>query len=230
VALLAADRAPSRLQAFWAYARDVDPATLPGDQVAAYTQLMAASQAFVADDILDAFPLQGMKRLMDLGGGDGSFLISAARRWPELDLTLVDLPAVAARADARFAAAGLAARASAVGCDVRRDALPRGADVISLVRVVHDHDDAAVAAILRAAFEALPSGGRVLIAEPMAEARGAERVGAAYFNFYLRAMGSGRARTADELQDALIAAGFSDVARVPTRRPMLTGAVAGRRQ
>lgn len=51
------------------------------------------------------------------------------------------------------------------GGDFTRDATPRGADVISLVRVVHDHDDARVDNLLRAA---LPAGGAIVIDEPMA--------------------------------------------------------------
>jgi demethylspheroidene O-methyltransferase len=88
---------------------------------------------------------------------------------------LFDLPAVAARAEARFAAAGLGARA--VGGDFARDALPTGADIATLVRVIHDHDDVTVRRILAAARAALPAGGTLLLAEPMAATRGAEATG-----------------------------------------------------
>jgi demethylspheroidene O-methyltransferase len=229
LALLADTRPPGKLQQFWAYARDAEPAALQSGDIGGYTRLMAASQGFVADDILDAFSFKGFNRLMDLGGGDGSFLTSVAKRWPELKLLLVDLPAVAERAEARFANAGLEARARAVGADFLRDRLPCEADVISLVRVVHDHDDESVKGLLRAAYEALPVGGTLLLAEPMAAAPGAERVGAAYFNFYLRAMGSGRARSDAELQSMLKTAGFGDIRAVRTRRPLLTGLIVARR-
>jgi len=229
VTLLSDAREPGQLQRFWAYARSTDPARLQGTDVDAYSRLMAASQPFVSDDILDAFPLDDARRLMDLGGGDGAFLVSAGKRWPHLDLMLVDLPAVAARADARFRAAGLEPRATAAGRNFLTDPLPPGADVISLVRVIHDHDDAAALTILRAAFQALPPGGRLLIAEPMAEAPGAQRVGAAYFNFYLRAMGSGRSRSAEELQSLLASSGFTEIRPISTPRPMLTGIVTARK-
>jgi demethylspheroidene O-methyltransferase len=229
LALLSGDRPLGQLQRFWGYARAANPADLQASDVDGYSRLMAASQPFVADDILDAFPLHDARRLMDVGGGDGAFLVSVAKRWTQLDLMLVDLPAVAARADTRFRADGLGARATAHGRNFFKDPLPPGADVISLVRVVHDHDDAAVATLLRAAFAALPPGGRLLIAEPMAEAPGATRVGAAYFNFYLRAMGSGRSRSASELQTFLQAVGFVEIQSVPTRRPMLTGIVTARK-
>ena len=117
-------------------------------------------------------------------------------------------PAVAARAEARFAAAGLGARARAVGGDFHAGILPEGADIISFVRVLHDHDEADVAKMLRAAHAALPADGTLLIAEPMAETRGAEAMGAAYFGFYLRAMGTGRPRSPEKISALLEAAGL----------------------
>ena len=63
------------------------------------------------------------------------------------------------------------------------------------MRVVHDHDDGAALHLMRAVHAALPRGGRLLLAEPMAGTPGAERMGDAYFGFYLLAMGSaGRGR------------------------------------
>jgi demethylspheroidene O-methyltransferase len=129
---------------------------------------------------------------------------------------------VAERARARFAAAGLAARAEATGGNFLADPLPRGADIVSLVRVIHDHDDAAAMTILRAVLRALPDGGTLLLAEPMAETSGARATGDAYFGFYLLAMGSGRPRTAARLSQMLADAGFSRVRNLAIRTPMLT--------
>ena len=77
--------------------------------------------------------------------------------------------------------------------------LPRGADLISLVRVLHDHDDPASCACCGRPTT-LCRRRPLLIAEPMAGVPGAEQVGGAYFGFYLMAMGTGRPRTAPEIQ------------------------------
>jgi ABC-type spermidine/putrescine transport system permease subunit II/SAM-dependent methyltransferase len=221
VALLRREGGPTRLAAYWGYAGAADPAGLPDEATGPYSALMGASQALIAGDILDAWPLARHRRLLDIGGGEGAFAIAALRRHPQLRLTLFDLPPVAARARARFAAEGLAERAEAVGGSFHAG-LPPGADAVSLVRVVHDHDDAPALALLRAAHAALAPGGTLLLAEPMAGTPGAEPVGDAYFGFYLLAMGSGRPRTAAELAGMLTRASFSAVREVPTRRPMLT--------
>ena len=187
VALLRGERRETALGAYWPYAGAQHPETLGADQVAAYSALMAASQALIAGEVLDAYDLRRHRCLLDVGGGDGSFLIAAAARAPALRLMLFDLPPVAERARTRFAAAGLD-RARAIGGSFLAGDLPQGADVVSLIRVLHDHDDATALAILCATRRALPAGGTLLLAEPMARTPGAEPVGDAYFGFYLLAM------------------------------------------
>lgn len=222
LALLRGEVAATELSRFWSYAGAEGSSGFSGEQVAAYSELMSASQSLVAGDILDAYPMKGHRRLLDIGGGEGRFLRSAGERWPGLRLMLFDLPPVAERARARLTEAGLGERAATFGGDLFRDPLPAGADLISLVRVIHDHDDAAAAAILRAAHAALAPEGTLLLAEPMSATPGAEPVGDAYFGFYLLAMGSGRPRTPEELFGMLADAGFRQIRLRRTRRPMLT--------
>jgi demethylspheroidene O-methyltransferase len=221
VALLRGELESPRLKSFWAYAKNPDAAKVLTGQVRSYSELMAQSQAMVAREVLDSYSLTRHARLLDIGGGEGVFLLAAGARYPRLKLMLFDLPAVAARGAERFLDAGMAARATTAGGDFFRDPLPDGADIVSLVRVLHDHDDEFALAILRRAHAALPKGGRLLLAEPMAGTKGAEPVGDTYFGFYLAAMGSGRPRTAEEIADLLRRAGFSGVRLCPTATPMI---------
>ena len=145
----------------------------------------------------------------------------AARRAPQLKMMLLDLPAVAQRARARFAAEGLSGRAEAFGGDFLNQPLPRGADAASLVRVLFDHHDDNAMRILRAVRAALPADGTLLVAEPMAGTKGAEPMGDAYFGFYLLAMGQGRPRSPQELADLLVRAGFARLRLRRTRRPIV---------
>ena len=223
VALLRGSGPAPSLSEFYPYTASDAPqnaGSLAADKVDRYSELMAASQPLVAAEILDAYPLDAHRRLLDVGGGEGRFLCSVAARAPHLQLTLFDLPAVADRARGRFAAAGIEARAQAVGGNFLSDPLPAGADIATLVRVVHDHDDERALGILRSIFWALPPGGTLLLAEPMAGTAGAEAMGDAYFGFYLLAMGRGRARTATELAGLLQAAGFEPPRTIPTRIPL----------
>ncbi len=129
VALLRGEAGPASLQALWPYAGHARPQDLRPEEIAAYSDLMAASLPLVAADVLAAYRFERHRCLLDLGGGDGAFLAAVAAAAPKLRLALFDLPAVADRARARFAQAGLAQRAQTFGGDLRTDPLPRGADV-----------------------------------------------------------------------------------------------------
>jgi demethylspheroidene O-methyltransferase len=188
---------------------------------------MAASQPMIAAEVLAAHDFRAHRRLLDIGGGDGTFLRQVGAAHPDLQLMLFDLPSVVEQAHPRFAEAGMAQRARLHGGDFHAMDLPRGADAASFVRVLHDHDDDAVRRMLRAAHAALPPGGTLLIAEPMAGAAGAEAMGAAYFGLYLRAMGTGRPRRAAELLAFLSEAGFRSGRLVPTPTPLVTQVIVG---
>ena len=225
VALLRGTSEPS-LAAFWPY---VLGGTVSAPEAETYSALMAATQSLVAEEVLRSVRLGSASHLMDVGGGTGAFLIAAARRYPLLRLTLVDLPGVTAAAQPRLAAAGVEARVGLVAADFRRDELPGGADTITLVRVLYDHPDALVAALLARVAAALPPGGRVVVAEPMSGGKRPSWFGDAYFAFYTMAMRTGRVRSPAEIARLLAEAGLEDATEVPTRRPFVTQIVTARK-
>jgi demethylspheroidene O-methyltransferase len=221
VALLRGEPAETGLSRYWAYARSNRPAGLTGDDVADYTGLMAISQSMIAQEVLDAYPIGRHRRLLDVGGGSGTFIRAAGSRAPKLNLMVFDLPQVAEAAKRRLDTPDLAGRLTVTGGDFLSGSLPKGADLISLIRVLHDHDDDRALTLLKAIREALPADGALLIAEPMSGTPGAEPIGDAYFGFYLLAMRSGRPRTPAEIGDILTAAGFSTWRLIPSSTPLL---------
>jgi demethylspheroidene O-methyltransferase len=121
----------------------------------------------------------------------------------------------------------MSTRTDVTGGSFLRDPLPRGADVVSLIRVVHDHDDESVRALLAAVRAALPPDGTLVIGEPMSDQPGTDSV-AAYFSMYLCAMGSGRPRSFAALQGLLKKSGFSNVTLRRTRIPLIASVVIAR--
>lgn len=225
VALLRGERKSTALIDYWAYARAKQPREASDDQIAQYTSLMSASQTLIAEEIIAAYPMGEHRRVLDIGGGDGTFLRAVGVRFPNLQLTLFDLPAVAARAQLQFEAQGQSHRATTIGGDFFRDPLPRGHDLISLVRIIHDHDDEPVRVLFSNVRQALSAGGRLIIAEPMSQSGTSETVGDAYFGFYLMAMGSGRPRTPAVIMAMLQTEGFVNIRQVKTRMPLQTGLI-----
>jgi demethylspheroidene O-methyltransferase len=199
---------PGRLAALWRYDGSADP-----DAVGTYSRLMAATQPMVAAQALAAYDFRRHRRLLDIGGGEGAFLAAVGARAPDLELGLLDLPAVTARVTPR-------PRLALHPGSFLMDAFPSGYDLHSLVRVLHDHDDAPATRILAASRAALPAGGRLLVVEPMAAA-GSAPEGHGYFGLYLAAMHSGRPREVREIKDMLRAAGFRGSRMLRTPLPMV---------
>ncbi len=221
------DGTDTELARFWPYvfgkAAEIEP-----EVARTYSDLMADSQALVAEETLRTVDFGGITRLMDVGGGSGAFLSAVAAAYPRLQATLFDLPEVVPAAEERFRRAGLQGRVGVKGGSFREEPLPRGADAISLVRVLYDHADETVAILLARVREALPPGGRVIVSEPMTGGARPSRPGDTYFALYTMAMGTGRTRSPEEIAALLTAAGFAEVRVRPTRRPFVTSVVEAR--
>ncbi len=221
LALLRADRKePTALSRFWTYAGALQGVTERGEDTAEYSRLMAASQHFVADEVLASVAFRDVQNLLDVGGGHGAFLRHIGTAWPHLRLGLFDLPEVAATGARLLGEALGDARVSAHPGNFFSDAIPEGYDMVSLVRILHDHDDAPAQALLANIRRSLVPGARLLIAEPMAQIPGAEPMGEAFFGLYLWAMGSGRPRSPAEIIAMTKAAGFATARLVATAQPV----------
>jgi demethylspheroidene O-methyltransferase len=225
VGLLRREGGGGKLAAYWPYATSGAPQGASADEVGAYSALMAATLPGTAADVFAAYPIARHRVLLDVGGGEGAFLALAGAAAPRLGLMLMDLPAVTDRARRHLACARLAGRAEIVAGDFLADPVPPGADLVTLIRILHDHDDAGVSRLLASVRAALPKDGALLIAEPMSAAPRRDRVCDAYFAMYLLAMGRGRARTPDEIMGFCRAAGFRRTRALRTRSPALLRAV-----
>jgi len=222
------DGQDTELARFWPYVfgagAEIDP-----EIAQTYSQLMADSQTLVAEEALRALDLRGISALLDIGGGTGAFLSAVGAAYPDVNLHLFDLPVVTGGATARFAEAGLTDRAQITGGSFRTDSFPEGADAISLIRVLYDHADDTVRMLLDKAYAALPQGGRIIVSEPMSGGARPARAGDAYFGLYCLAMGTGRARSAEEISGHLRQAGFGDIRHRKTARPFITSVVEARK-
>jgi demethylspheroidene O-methyltransferase len=221
---------------YWPYAHEKPAVVMPAEQVdkfTRYSQLMAASQGFVVQEILSSYFFDEHRCVLDVGAGKGRFVSELAAHAPHLKFKMFDLPPVLALAREGLQAKGLTERVSLHPGSFLDDPLPEGADLVTLVRVAHDHPDEVVRQILQKAYAALPIGGVLLVAEPMAqpdeEAGQPEASVDAYFHFYLLAMGAGRLRTPQELQTMMEEAGFTHVELVPNAMPIHARILVGRK-
>ncbi|ATL67169.1 methyltransferase [Nocardia terpenica] len=131
---------------------------------AEFDTLMGTDTATVAHLVATEYDWTGIEHVIDVGGGAGILLTEILRARPSMRGTVVDLPRAVDTARQRFAAAGLGARAEAVGGSFF-EPLPAGADAYIVSRVLTDWNDRAAHDILRNCVAAARPGGRVLIVE-----------------------------------------------------------------
>ncbi len=209
VAMLQGKTNPNGLQSYWSYENGESDKS-------AYSDLMAASQEAVSQQILGAYDFSKHTKVLDVGGGNGAFLRALSKRYPGIDLNLFDLDGVVKLA------AGHPHLHLHSG-DFRHDPLPEGMDLITLIRVVHDHDDDVVLALLRNIRAVCTRQTTLMIAEPFAGLAANAKVTDAYFNFYFAAMGQGRTRTPSEISVIAAKAGFGRPKSWATHMPLITG-------
>nr|WP_248298111.1 acetylserotonin O-methyltransferase [Tabrizicola sp. YIM 78059] len=211
------------LAGFWPYVFGAGGAADPA-LAERYSALMDDSQALVAEDTLRLADFRGIDTLMDVGGGTGAFLAAVGRAHPGIRRRLFDLPAVVAGARAR-----LGEGVEIIAGSFRDDPLPEGADAISLIRVLYDHADSTVAALLSACFQALPPGGRLILSEPMSGGERPDPATDVYFAIYTLAMQTGRTRSGAEIAEMARLAGFQVDKPAKTLRPFVTSCIVATR-
>ena len=130
---------------------------------ASFDALMGGRLGSDAPVIATAYPWGTLGSLVDVGGGNGTLLLSILRAHPELRGTVVDLPGAAGRAEQAIADAGMTGRAAAIAGSFF-DELPAGAGGYLLSGVLHDWDDEHARQILRRCADAAGTG-KVLVVE-----------------------------------------------------------------
>ena len=209
----------TELAGFWPYV--FGPLAQEDAGLAArYSRLMSESQVLVAEDTLRLVDLSPRSHLLDVGGGTGAFLAEVGKVHPGLKLSLFDMPAVLAAVPAT-----LRERLTLCPGDFRADPFPAGADTISLVRVLYDHSDSSVETLVGKVFNALPSGGMILVSEPMSGGDRPDPATDVYFAIYTLAMRTGRTRSAAEIAELLAKAGFHGLRIRAGDRPFVTSVV-----
>ena len=186
------------------------PSTL--EQQRSFERSMSAGLGPIVESFSAACDLwRGDTRILDVGGGDGSLACALVERDPATRVDVLNLPMAEDLVRERVAESNHRERLGFVGCDFLHQRLPRGYDRMLFVRVLHDWPEETALALLRAAYDALEPGGRIVISEEMrTPARLAVQFFWTYFLVGVDACVS-RLREADWYRDALGTLGFTSV-------------------
>jgi SAM-dependent methyltransferase len=178
--------------------------------------------AGIASALVPLLDLSGRKRLLDIGGGPGTYSAMLAAANPDLHATVMDLPDVVAIAADLLAETDGGDRVDTLAGDYHTTPFPSGSDVVLISGVFHRETEDECRALIQRAAEVLAPGGMLAISDVFTDEGGASPVFAALFglNMMLSAPDGGVHSDADVarwLEDA----GFREVVRrqFPPRLP-----------
>ena len=194
------------------------PAADPTD----YTPGPAALAAFIgamnrlagtqADQIVRRLPVGSAKRLLDVGGADGTYAVAFCRAYPGLAVTVFDRPEVIQMARARVAQAALAGRIRLVEGDFYVNDLPGGHDAAWLSAIIHQNSRPQNRRLFAKIHAALSPGGWVYIRDHVMDPSHTRPPSGAMFAVnMLTGTEGGSTYSFDEIAQDLQHAGFRDV-------------------
>jgi SAM-dependent methyltransferase len=194
------------------------PVEAPFD-VESFILAMEQGKGAPAREYFAGLDLSGARRILDLGGGPGTFAAGFAELLPEADVTLFDHPEVLAIARTRLPASLLASpRFHLLPGDFTRDPIGSDYDLIWVSAIIHAYGAGDTLALFKTCRDALAKGGRLVVRDFLLKANGSGHPFAALFalNMLVNTSG-GKVYHVDEIRGLLAQSGFGSIEIIPSR-------------
>ena len=186
--------------------------------------------SLLAPRIAQSLRLAGWRRLLDLGGGPGTYAIHFCLANPDLTAVVYDLPTTRVFAEKTIASFELSDRINFVAGDFHADSVPTGFDAAWLSHVLHSDGPESCAALLRSAVAALNPGGVLMVQEfILNDAKDGPAFPALFSLNMLIGTENGQSYSESELTTMMTDAGLSDVHRLVHELPNGAGIMRGRK-
>jgi len=150
-------------------------------------------------------------KILDVGGGSGCFMIAMAQAHPHLRCTVMELPAMCEVARTYIDSGEVSEKVDTISVDMFRQPWPRGYDAIFFSNIWHDWNFRTCRWLAERTYEALPSGGRIMLHEMLLDNTGNGQATAAAFSMLMLLATQGQQFTSVELRSILEDAGFAGV-------------------
>jgi hypothetical protein len=182
----------------------------------------------IAPRIVSSVDLQGRRRLLDLGGGPGTYAIHFCQANPQLTATVYDLPTTRPFAEKTIVSFGLSDRITFKEGDFISDDVPVGFDVAWLSHILHGEGPEGCAVTLRRAVAALEPGGMLMVQEFILDDNMDSPLHPALFSLnMLLGTPQGRSYSQRQLVEMMTAAGVGSIRRLALDLPNGAGVLAG---
>ena len=186
--------------------------------------------SLLAPKIAKFIDLSGCRRLLDLGGGPGTYAIHFCLANPELSAVIYDLPTTRSFAERTIDRFDLSQRISFTAGDYQLDPVPTGFDAAWLSHILHADGPSACAELLRKAVSALNPGGILMVQEFILDnAKDGPQFPALFSLNMLLGTEAGQSYSESELAVMMTEAGLSDVHRLALDLPNGAGVMSGRK-
>jgi SAM-dependent methyltransferase len=186
----------------------------------------------MAPDVAKSVDLSGCSRLLDMGGGPGTYAIHFCKANPDLTALVFDLPSTRPFAEKTIERFGLSDRIQFTDGDYTTADIPlkQGFDAAWLSHVLHGEGHDKAAGIVSHAAKTLKSGGQLLIHDFILEDTRDRPEFPALFslNMFLGTE-SGQSYTESEIREMMTAAGLMDITRLDYTSPTESGILKGRK-
>ncbi len=183
-----------------------------------FTLAMHQGKPLAGETLVAKLDLHGVERIVDLGGGPGTFSHSLAEALPDAQVVLIDRPEVIDIARRHLPAELLDQRIVLVEQDFMSEGIalagdrPEPYDLALVSSVLHLQGPRENAALLRRVYDALEPGGQIAIREFLTDDSGTSPAASALFAVtMLVGTTSGRCYSFRQVRDWLHAAGFGEV-------------------
>jgi SAM-dependent methyltransferase len=186
--------------------------------------------SLLAPCITQAIDLSGCRRLLDLGGGPGTYAIHFCLANPAMSAVVYDLPTTRTFAEGTIARFDLSQRIAFTAGDYSAEPVPAGFDAAWLSHILHADGPAACAALLRKAVASLNPGGILMVQEfILNDAKDGPSFPALFSLNMLLGTEAGQSYSEGELAAMMREAGLSDVHRLALELPNGAGVMSGRK-
>jgi O-methyltransferase domain/Dimerisation domain len=182
----------------------------------------------IAPLIVDNVDLAGRRRLLDLGGGPGTYAIHFCQQNPGLEAVIYDLPSTRRFAEKTIGRFSLSGRITFTSGDYLDEGIQGRFDVAWLSHILHGENPGGCAVILEKAVAALEPGGMILVQEFILDDDKKSPLFPALFSLnMLQGTPSGQAYSEGELRSMMSAAGVGELRRILLELPNGAGIIAG---
>ena len=190
------------------------------EEIQRFTHAMHGVSIGPAIQLPKAYDFSKHRRMMDIGGGSGVYVIQVVKANPNMTATILDLEPVCQVAEQYIKIHNLQDKVKTKPLDFFNEDIPTGYDVAFLSHIIHDYNEEKGIALLKKIYNSLANDGVVVISEWLLndDKTGPAASALMGLNMIIESYG-GKNYSYAEIADMLKQAGFKGTEKRPLAGP-----------